>query len=351
MTIHTACKWLARVGMLCTLLIGLQQPALGDVSVVRAVLFYSPTCSHCHDVIEDVIRPLVTRYGRQLQILAVNVHQENGRILYNNAIRGFSIPDDRRGVPTLIIGEQVLVGGAEIPHNFPALVEKFLAQGGIDFPFIPGLQEMSKIKSDEGQYNIPNDISSGPFKKFAQDPIGNSLAIIVLVIMVIILLYNLIRLPADIKSPHPFQAPGSSVALIALIGLGVSGYMAYVETTHISAICGPVGDCNTVQQSQYARLFGIPLGILGIVGYLFILGAWLLSRSAAIRLAAIGRLVLYGFALAGTIFSIYLTFLEPFVIGATCAWCLGSALCMALLLIFTRRPAVAAWSTISSQIK
>jgi uncharacterized membrane protein len=38
---------------------------------------------------------------------------------------------------------------------------------------------------------------------------------------------------------------------------------------------------------------------------------------------------------AGTMFSIYLTFLEPFVIGATCAWCLTSAVLMTLLMLFS----------------
>jgi uncharacterized membrane protein len=58
------------------------------------------------------------------------------------------------------------------------------------------------------------------------------------------------------------------------------------------------------------------------------------------------RLALFAIALGGTLFSIYLTFLEPFVIGATCVWCLGSALCMTLLLVFTRTPAAASWKTL-----
>ena len=43
-------------------------------------------------------------------------------------------------------------------------------------------------------------------------------------------------------------------------------------------------------------------------------------------------LSLWGMAWIGAIFSIYLTFLEPFVIGATCMWCLTSAVVMTLLL-------------------
>jgi uncharacterized membrane protein len=117
-----------------------------------------------------------------------------------------------------------------------------------------------------------------------------------------------------------------------LIGLGVAGYLAYVETTQVEAVCGPVGDCNTVQQSTYARLFGIlPIGVLGMLGYIIILAAWLVNCFGSGRLADLAALALLGMTGFGTLFSIYLTFLEPFVIGATCAWCLTSAIIMTLL--------------------
>jgi uncharacterized membrane protein len=118
-----------------------------------------------------------------------------------------------------------------------------------------------------------------------------------------------------------------------LIGCGVAAYMAYVETTQVSAVCGPVGDCNTVQQSAYARLFGVlPIGVLGVLGYIAILVAWLVRRFGRGCPADLAALALLGMTAFGTLFSIYLTFLEPFVIGATCAWCLSSAIIMTLLL-------------------
>jgi uncharacterized membrane protein len=118
-----------------------------------------------------------------------------------------------------------------------------------------------------------------------------------------------------------------------VIGFSVAGYLAYVETAQVSAVCGPVGDCNTVQQSEYARLFGIlPVGVLGLVGYAAILVAWFISRFGGQKLATGASLALLGMSLIGTLFSIYLTFLEPFIIGATCAWCLASAIIMTTLL-------------------
>jgi uncharacterized membrane protein len=101
-----------------------------------------------------------------------------------------------------------------------------------------------------------------------------------------------------------------------------------------------VGDCNTVQQSSYARLFGIvPIGVLGLVGYLDIFATWIVAALAKGALADLAWLGLFLMALLGTLFSIYLTFLEPFVIGATCAWCLTSAVLMAFLLWLSLAPA------------
>jgi uncharacterized membrane protein len=119
----------------------------------------------------------------------------------------------------------------------------------------------------------------------------------------------------------------------------VAGYLAYVETANVEAVCGPVGDCNTVQQSEYARLFGLlPIGILGLFGYSLILVAWLARRYASGRIAVYASLALMMMSAGGLLFSIYLTFLEPFVIGATCAWCLTSAILMTALFWLSLAP-------------
>jgi uncharacterized membrane protein len=87
-----------------------------------------------------------------------------------------------------------------------------------------------------------------------------------------------------------------------------------------------------VQQSPYAHLFGIiPIGVLGVMGYLAIGSVWQFSIMGPSRWRKISLFILWGLLLFGTLFSIYLTFLEPFVIGATCAWCLTSAVVMTLL--------------------
>lgn len=103
-------------------------------STVRAVLFYSPRCGHCHTVITEHLPPVQQRFGDQLQILIINVDQPQGAALYREAIAAYAIPEARRGVPTMIIGDAVLVGSVEIPQRLPGLVETLLDRGGSDWP-------------------------------------------------------------------------------------------------------------------------------------------------------------------------------------------------------------------------
>jgi uncharacterized membrane protein len=119
--------------------------------------------------------------------------------------------------------------------------------------------------------------------------------------------------------------------------------MSYVEITHTEAICGPLGDCNSVQQSPYATLWGfLPVGVLGIIGYVSIGIVWLIHHYSPYGLRKFLSLSMWGMAFLGTLFSIYLTFLEPFVIGATCAWCISSAIFITILLWATTEPALRA---------
>ena len=319
--------------------------------VVRAVLFYSPSCPHCHYVMNEVLPPLAEKYGAQLQIAAVDVTQASGQALYQSAVEKFGITKDRQGVPALVVGAIVLVGSSEIPEQFPAIIEGGLAEGGEDWPAIPGLtaalgSNATAAGSAAPSANGAAALAAGQADqsladKLSRDLAGNTVAILFLVAMICVFVYAIVRVVRAVARGAGGFTPSRprgwlswALAALALIGLGVSIYMAFVETAHASAICGPIGDCNTVQQSEYAALFGwLPIGVLGTIGYAAILVAWALmhwGHDHQQRLAASALLVM---ALCGAAFSIYLTFLEPFVIGATCVWCLTSALCMTLILV------------------
>lgn len=167
------------------------------------------------------------------------------------------------------------------------------------------------------------------------DPVGNGIAILVLSVMVAVLVGTALSYRNTPNNRNPASAQ-ILIPALCLLGLGIAGYLAYVETTHVEAVCGPVGDCNTVQQSEYARLFGIlPIGVLGVAGYLVILLAWSVTRTRRGEISRLARAAMFALATFGLIFSIYLTFLEPFVIGATCAWCITSAVIMTALFLLT----------------
>jgi len=172
------------------------------------------------------------------------------------------------------------------------------------------------------------------------DMAANGIAIALLVLMV----ETLVAAPLLAWRGRLRRGALSLVFLLSLMGLAVATYLARVETTGVRAVCGPIGDCNAVQQSSYARLFGVvPIGVIGLFGFGAVLLVWGLVVIARPRASDWGRVALGAGAVAGIGFSIYLTFLEPFVIGAVCAWCLTSAAVATTLVWVTAGPAAEAW--------
>ena len=351
--------------------------------VVHAVLFYSPSCGHCHLVITETLPPLFEKYGEQFQIAGVDVTNPEGQTLFLSALQKFG--QESNGVPFLVIGDIYLVGSLDIPERLPNLIEQYLALGGVDWPDIPGLRATLSQAVDanasvptettaDGQpqanvhpatpepaptsqvstlpTEIPNQLLTGDqhsswSENYLHDPAGNTLSVIVLLGMIGSLFWTgklfRSRSITSLKGRRNFAIPA-----LCLMGFFVAGYLAYVETNQVTAVCGPVGDCNTVQQSEYARLFGLlPIGVLGLLGYTAIIIAWLVARYASGHQAHRAAIILFLMTVFGTLFSIYLTFLEPFVIGATCVWCLTSAVLMTVLMLLTLTPAKAAFSRIT----
>jgi len=379
-------KRFAATLILGVVLIGILVPvgAQAQDSAVRLTLFYSPTCSYCHYVITEFLPPLMDQenssvswvylpseetgaenlppivgaLGDRLQVLYINTASSVGSTLYHNAIDYYAIPDERLGVPTMIIDDTVLVGALEIPDQMPVIMEDGFASGGIDWPAIPDLDSAipllvvmpdtetenteegdpttgaSPTESQSGEDSAPVDfeeIRPTVMDRIMEDPLGNSISIAVLIGLIASFFLMLYRVLTTKPTRAPLRA-GWIIPVIAIIGIGVAGYLTFVETTGATAVCGPVGDCNTVNQSDYAMLFGvIPVGGFGLFGYIAIILAWLVGRMNFGWFTHLANAGIFGMALFGNVFSIYLTFLEPFVIGATCAWCLSSAIMITLI--------------------
>jgi uncharacterized membrane protein len=126
------------------------------------------------------------------------------------------------------------------------------------------------------------------------------------------------------------------VALTAsIIGFLDSAYLVYVKIFHAPIYCTPgLGDCASVQNSQWSTLWGIPIAVFGALAYLALIGCYLLERKVTL-LGRYSIYILFGISFFGFLYSLYLTWLEFFVIHAMCQWCILSAICMTIIFILT----------------
>jgi uncharacterized membrane protein len=127
-----------------------------------------------------------------------------------------------------------------------------------------------------------------------------------------------------------------AIAIVALVGAGIAVYLTTVHYEHVAPICTS-GGCEKVQRSSYAELAGIPVAVLGLIGYALLLAAVALRGTTAALAGAF-------LALTGTVFSGYLLWAQLERIHAICIWCVGNDVAMALLALlcsarFLREPA------------
>ncbi|MFN2145248.1 MAG: vitamin K epoxide reductase family protein [Anaerolineales bacterium] len=377
---------------------------------VRAILFYSPTCPHCEYVITEVLIPMLDQYGSQIIILGIDISSQTGSELFMATVEETGFPMDQAGVPFLVVADQVMVGSGQIPDEFPGLVEEAFAGDGIAWPDYPSIQNFLLTQgfiNAEGQDITPTPMPATPTVesaadegavsegaadttasapdptaadkpepaptqepaepelilvtdeqapdnlwgtlvfRFSHDPTANTIAVAVLLILIGVAVYiaiNFMR-AAELK-----QWPDWVLVVLLVIGRGIAIYLASAEAGGGEVVCGPVGDCNAVQQSKYATLFGVlPVAVLGIIGYVMIGGSWLIGKKTQGQLQFYAKLAMFFSALFGLLFFIYLTFLEPFVIGATCAWCISSALIMAGINLFTLPVVLHAWANLEGE--
>ena len=112
----------------------------------------------------------------------------------------------------------------------------------------------------------------------------------------------------------------------SVVGLAIAGYLTYVHYAGISPVCEIAHGCEKVQTSEWSKLAGIPVAVLGLIGYAVIFVSLFVPGEEALIVGALTALVGFGF-------SAYLTYRELFTIDAICPWCVASAVVMTLLAI------------------
>lgn len=119
--------------------------------------------------------------------------------------------------------------------------------------------------------------------------------------------------------------PTTVATVLTLAGIAIAAYLTYVHYEGLSPVC-TTGGCERVQASSYSEIGPIPVALLGLIGYVLILVSLFVRGD-------VGRALTFMLTLSGFAFSLYLTYLEVFVIDAICQWCLASAVVMAALFV------------------
>ncbi len=115
-----------------------------------------------------------------------------------------------------------------------------------------------------------------------------------------------------------------AVALVAVAGAAVAGYLTYVHYQPDALICTS-GGCEQVQESSYATILGVPVAVLGLVAYLAVLALTAVDTPTA-------RALTVALALGALAFAAYLVAVQAFAIEAWCVWCLVNDLLLVPLL-------------------
>jgi uncharacterized membrane protein len=117
--------------------------------------------------------------------------------------------------------------------------------------------------------------------------------------------------------------------VLCAAGIVVAGYLSYVHLSNKVVYCANYSGCQLVALSEYSTMFGVPIALGGLALYLALMGLLVLEmRKPALRWV---RVAFFMLAFAGFVYSLYLTYLELFVILSICLWCLSSAIILTLM--------------------
>jgi uncharacterized membrane protein len=119
----------------------------------------------------------------------------------------------------------------------------------------------------------------------------------------------------------------TTMIVLTALGLIVASYLTYIHYAGIKPLCGTNGGgCEIVQTSEYSKLAGVPVALIGLLGYIAILGSLLVRESETSRFATVA------FTVIGFGFSAYLTYRELFSIHHICEYCVSSAVIVTILM-------------------
>jgi len=116
------------------------------------------------------------------------------------------------------------------------------------------------------------------------------------------------------------------IAALALVGAFVATYLTLYKVGAIGELSCTIGSCTAVQSSKWATFLGLPVAAWGLGFYLSVFAVTIVGLQERFADSKPIALFLVASSGAGTVFSLWLTYLEAFVIQAWCQWCVVSAL-------------------------
>lgn len=115
------------------------------------------------------------------------------------------------------------------------------------------------------------------------------------------------------------------IVVFALCGLSLAVFIHYKKRLHVPLVC-PIGhSCDPVVHSRYSRFMDVPVELLGVLYYALIVAAYSLSLMYPALYEGTTALFLLGLSALAFLFSLYLTFVQAFMLREWCTWCLISA--------------------------
>lgn len=136
-----------------------------------------------------------------------------------------------------------------------------------------------------------------------------------------------------VYSETPARVLAALFGALSLAGIGVAGYLTYVHWFDKPIVCAGFSSCAQVADSSYAWIHGIPVAFFGLLGYVALTAASVFWLRFGNRFDVWPLLTIWGMSLAGFGYSVYLTYVELFVIDAVCVWCATSAVIMTVIFL------------------
>ena len=124
-----------------------------DPSAVHGLYFYSQDCPHCEEVLNNLLLPMQSEFGTKLDIRLVEIDYADNYELLINAEEHFGVKAEERAIPTLVIGDRILIGQDVIESNLRGIVENGILSGGIDWPDIPNFDPAAIVSEENAAAN------------------------------------------------------------------------------------------------------------------------------------------------------------------------------------------------------